>query len=1157
MADRTVVIDVVAQFVDKVTDKANKASKSIKDLDKANAKPKIDAEDSKFLKKVREAKAKADKLGKTKVSAVLNAVDRASSKIGDVSASLKKFANRGYNAWLNVKNSDAMQALGNVSSSLKSLVGRAWNVTVGLVDKVTAPVRSMVGRLNSVLGLAGAGLSTYGLVIKPIQLEVENQDLMTTFEVLLGSAEAAQQRIEELTKFAGQTPFTRDEIFKASRIMQVYTNGALATADSEGGMKMVGDIAAGTNTDYLSVATWIGRLYSAMEGGRPVGEMAAALQEMGALSAEGRIELEKLAESGADIKTKWSGVTQLFERFDDIMLKQSDNLGNLLLGVKSFVTNNFLKKIGKGLSEGLTPFLKKFRTWRNENSDLIKSMSEGVEKFAATVSQKALGAVEKLAKRFDTVVRSDKFKNADTVWEKIGIVWDEVIAQPFDEWWNSKGKKWLADKAQSIGKGLGEGLTYGIAGLFGIDVGGAMSDGTSIGASFASGFVSGFDGSKVAESIWSGFKKFFKQHPILGLMLGGYAVSKAASGISGIIGLGKDIFGLGKGTVKGISGAARGLKSIGETGYLKGLYALDWLKGTKFGPSILSAGSKLASLAKVAAPYASIAAGTAWAVSDGYKGYNSAEDWLGKKRGGTTSGKVSAAIGGAIGGTGSGLSGALKGAGKGALIGAGIGTLIAPGVGTAVGGAIGGAAGAVGGAIGGKRISNAAKSGWDKTKDFFTETVPEKWNSAMEAASTFFTETIPQKWDELISNATTFFTETIPQKWDELIEPAASFFTETIPEKWNEFTEGLYELIFSTIPEKLGEMFGNAEVFFTETIPEKWNEFIDSASTFFTETIPEKWNELVDGATTFFTETIPEKWNELVDGATTFFTETIPERWNELVDSATIFFTETIPEKWNSMVDSATVFFTETIPEKWNSMVDSATIFFTETIPEKWNSMVDTASAFFTETLPGKWDEVTAYWNSAADTISSGWDTVKSYFMEKADAIGSWFDDKKQAIQNKWNEVKDSFSSGRESAKESKKNKAAGGLISGRTLSWLAEEGTPEMVIPLGKHRRKSALELWKQTGRYLGVQEHASGGLVGREPLKTYRPENSTPVVARSGGNTIEVNVGGVTIQINAENGQSILESIQANKEKIADVLAGVFGEVISKQFENTPLKA
>lgn len=59
---------------------------------------------------------------------------------------------------------------------------------------------------------------------------------------------------------------------------------------------------------------------------------------------------------------------------------------------------------------------------------------------------------------------------------------------------------------------------------------------------------------------------------------------------------------------------------------------------------------------------------------------------------------------------------------------------------------------------------------------------------------------------------------------------------------------------------------------------------------------------------------------------------------------------------------------------------------------------------------------------------------------------------------------------------------AAGGFVGNKRLSWLAEEGWGEYVIPTNPSRRGRALELYEQAGRALGVQKHAAGGFVGRD---------------------------------------------------------------------------
>ena len=129
---------------------------------------------------------------------------------------------------------------------------------------------------------------------------------------------------------------------------------------------------------------------------------------------------------------------------------------------------------------------------------------------------------------------------------------------------------------------------------------------------------------------------------------------------------------------------------------------------------------------------------------------------------------------------------------------------------------------------------------------------------------------------------------------------------------------------------------------------------------------------------------------------------------------------------------------------------------------------------------------------------------------------------------------------------------AKGGFVNDKILSWLGEEG-PESVIPLVPGRRARALRLWEETGKRLGVQYHAEGGIVGgnSEPIKPFAGN-----VQDSGEKKIEINMGGVTIEIKTDGNKSIVESIEDQEEEIANKVAAIFKNVFSAQFANTPVK-
>lgn len=128
-------------------------------------------------------------------------------------------------------------------------------------------------------------------------------------------------------------------------------------------------------------------------------------------------------------------------------------------------------------------------------------------------------------------------------------------------------------------------------------------------------------------------------------------------------------------------------------------------------------------------------------------------------------------------------------------------------------------------------------------------------------------------------------------------------------------------------------------------------------------------------------------------------------------------------------------------------------------------------------------------------------------------------------------------------------NNANGGFIGSKVLSWLGEEGYPEMVIPFAPHRRQRALKLYEQTGKMLGISEHANGGMVG---------DGSVPTISTGGGSNgnVEVNVGNITISVNSSGG-NLAENLDSQKEEIAEKISEVLYKAFSSQFSNTPVRA
>lgn len=608
---------------------------------------------------------------------------------------------------------NASRVIRNVSSFAQRVTGRTYRIAVRAVDYVTRPLRSIVRSIGSILGAVGIVGGIAGGIVMPLKMTIDRQNITTAFEVLLGSQEKARKRIAELTEFASQTPYTRDEIYQASRILEVFTKGALSTGE---GLRMVGDIAAGTQQDFGDVALWMGRLYDAMAAGRPVGEMTSRLQEMGAISGSARARIEKLAESGKNINKIWPEVTKEFSRYDGMMGKLSDNLANLLLGVKASFMNNVIMRWGQGIANVLEPALSKFRDWRKENSKAIEAMGDAIERYGEKFTRYFVDKFESGFSYIDELFFSDKYSDL-TFDAKVRLIIDDA-RDAFSEWWENTGRDKVTEVGSKAGRTLGSTAREFILGALGIESkneGGFMSAGFEAGSSFAKGFLEGFDATEVVKAIGN---------KILDINVKGISSAAKGEGYGGLIGAGfVDLLVLGA-----LSSLLRPLKSAGTFGKK----AWDVTKGTGSWLWNMITGKRTAKSPKGAPPTKATQQPSRTVIYDQYGRPLTTRDQTQKvdsrkfkfpkiklPKGISSLGKRLPYIGPLIAGlslfsaTGDeipGAMGGLSGGLAGAAVGASIGSAI-PVVGTTVGGIAGGLLGAFGGEKLGSWIGSRFETG--------------------------------------------------------------------------------------------------------------------------------------------------------------------------------------------------------------------------------------------------------------------------------------------------------------------------------------------------------------------------------------------------------------------------------------------------------------
>jgi hypothetical protein len=186
--------------------------------------------------------------------------------------------------------------------------------------------------LNQGLELAQAGVQalndTVGEFIRQgIQMNAMLETSTLQFTTLMGSADKAQERVRGLAQFAAKTPFRFEDALVGARNLETFGGSAL---DTDANLRLVGDAAAATGNNLQDVSFWFGRAYGAIQAGRPFGEAAQRLQEMGVLTGEQRNKMEALQATHAKASDVLAALTGGFERFDGAMEKQARTMDGLV-----------------------------------------------------------------------------------------------------------------------------------------------------------------------------------------------------------------------------------------------------------------------------------------------------------------------------------------------------------------------------------------------------------------------------------------------------------------------------------------------------------------------------------------------------------------------------------------------------------------------------------------------------------------------------------------------------------------------------------------------------------------------------------------------------------------------------------------------------------
>lgn len=231
------------------------------------------------------------------------------------------------------------------------------------ISRLAAHTASKAAAMGAAMATVGAAAATAGFAIAAagvalvggasVKAAADMETLRVAFEVVLGSADAARERMEELSRFAATTPFELPEIAKASKTLQSLTDGVLATGK---GLTLVGDIAAATGQPFEEMAVTVGRLYSGLMSGTAAGESVSSLQELAVMSPKVRAQLEAMQAQGLKGKAVWDVYANSVSGLTGMMDKQSRTFNGLVSSLMDGVAG-YARGFGEPLMEFLKPGL--------------------------------------------------------------------------------------------------------------------------------------------------------------------------------------------------------------------------------------------------------------------------------------------------------------------------------------------------------------------------------------------------------------------------------------------------------------------------------------------------------------------------------------------------------------------------------------------------------------------------------------------------------------------------------------------------------------------------------------------------------------------------------------------------------------------------------
>lgn len=320
-----------------------------------------------------------------------------------------------------------MVTVGGVKYEIKG-DNSSFQNDVNQSKKIASQAASAIGGAF-VTAMAAASVAVVTAATAGVKYNAQMEQYATSFDVMLGSSEAALAKIAELKEFAAKTPFEMTDLANATKVMLGF---GIAEDKASDMLKVLGDISQGDSQKLSALTLSFSQMSSAGKlmgqdllqminaGFNPLNEIS---KKTGESMAEVKARMEKGAISAEEVTEAFKSATAEGGLFYGSMEKQSmtfngqlstlkDNamsfLGELTTGLTDIAKNEALpflsEEIGKlqkaftdggfdGLSESFGEVI----------GDLSEKLVEAVPEIAGFVSDLVIGITEGLAENSDLI----------------------------------------------------------------------------------------------------------------------------------------------------------------------------------------------------------------------------------------------------------------------------------------------------------------------------------------------------------------------------------------------------------------------------------------------------------------------------------------------------------------------------------------------------------------------------------------------------------------------------------------------------------------------------------------------------------------------------------------------------------------------------------